>query len=277
MPRFDAPFIGTFFGTMTLVLCLVTCPVLAQPERTEPPASPTGEQPKPKEAGPKTVEQKLDACKKLYASARTYRDEGEVKSDINAGGTQISDTKPFATAFERDGRFRWQFTHSRVPGSKPTEKFVVWSMDQKSFQSSWTLQKGAQTYDSLDMAMAGPTGVSGGSATAVIPLLRQDMRWGIRTTDLTEPVEKGKEQVDGVECTRIEGKQFGGAAVTLWLDPSFAIRKIYTVQEIDPSKMPNAPGGPKMDKFTTKTTITFKPILNEKIDDKLFEPPEKAK
>jgi hypothetical protein len=65
--------------------------------------------------------------------------------------------------------------------------------------------------------------------------------------------------------------------VTLWLDPSFAIRKIYTVQEIDPSKMPNAPGGPKMDKFTTKTTITFKPILNEKIDDKLFEPPEKAK
>jgi hypothetical protein len=230
----------------------------------------------PSEAEPNSVQQKVDACKNLYASARTYRDEGEVKSDAHAG-------EPFATAFERDGRFRWQFTHSLGCGSKRTENVVVWSADQKSFQTFWTLQKGAKTYDSdsLKSAIAGPTGISYGSVRAVIPLLRQDVRWGILTTDLTELIERGNEQVDGVECTKIEGKQHSGAAVTLWLDPTFAIRKIYTAQEIDPSKLPNPPGGhtmPKMDKFTTTTTITFKPVLNEKIDDKFVEPPpEKAR
>ncbi len=120
------------------------------------------------------------------------------------------------------------------------------------------------------MAMAGPTGISGGSATVVVPLLRPDIQIAFRTTDLTGPIDKGTEKIDGVECTKIQGKGFGDSDVTLWLDGDLGIRKVYTVQVIDPAKIPQAGKG---EKFTVRTTITLTPVFNEKIDDAAFAAP----
>jgi hypothetical protein len=217
-----------------------------------------------------SAKEHLDACANRYKTARTYRDEGKVDSVIDTGVQRISDSKPFSTAFERDGRFRWQFEHSAMPGRKPDQKYVVWSDDQKSFRSRWTLTAAADSFDSMDKAMAGPTGVSGGSATAVIPLLRADMKLAFRTTDLHDPAVVGAEKIDDVECTMIRGTQPAmDEVVVLWLDPNHAIRKIKSNMEVDPAKIP---GGGTASKFKVEAVITIKPTFDEKIDDKYFEP-----
>lgn len=225
-----------------------------------------------------TPAERLAACKRLYESLRTYQDKGEVTTEIDADGMKSTST-PFSTAFERDGRFRWEFVGSVTPGRKADKRYVVWSSDQKTFESWWQVMPGRKRFDSIGMAMAGPTGVSGGSATAIVPLLRMDAEYSSRTTDLRGAVEKGEEEVDGVMCRVIEGKGatdlpgVTGFVIKLWLDGSMAIRRIEETKVIDPTAMLGdraAPGTP--DRLRVHTTINIHPTLNQPIPDGAFDP-----
>jgi hypothetical protein len=276
----------SWIRSAVVAIAVLVAGATARAQETAAPGAPAKEpagtkaapvQPDPdKAAKPLTAQEQLDACRKLYETAKTYRDEGKVDSVIDAGAQKISDSKPFTTAFERDGRFRWQFEHSAMPGRKVDQKYLVWSDDQKTFRSRWTLMGKTDTFSSIDMAMAGPTGVSGGSATAVIPLLRPDIKIALRDTDLHDPRIVGTEKLDGVECTMIRGTQpSADSVVVLWLDSGHAIRKIKLNMDVDPSKLPG--GGGASSKFKVETIITIKPTFDEKLDDKYFEPRAESK
>jgi len=233
------------------------------------------EKPAPEKA--MTAQERLDACAKKYAAAKTYRDEGTVVSEFKVPGTdqKVANTMPIRTAFERGGRLYWEFRGSATPGKKADQTYAVWSTDQKSFSSYWTLTRQTSSFGDLMMALAGPTGVSSGSALAIIPLLRPDALGAHTITNITEPVDKGTDKVDGQACTRIEGKNRAGP-VTLWIDNDLAVRKIVQIMEVDPSKVP-ARAGQNMDKFTTTTTMTFKPAFDGQIENDRFSPPAEAK
>lgn len=115
-------------------------------------------------------------------------------------------------------------------------------------------------------------GLSGGSAAIILPLLLKDIdfQWGPRITDLLRPIETGTERIDGLDCSRIEGKTIGDAAVTLWLDSNLAIRKVRWVQIFDRAKMPQLELGATL---TQRSTIVITPVLNEAIDQAAFIPP----
>src|SRR5258706_348514 len=53
---------------------------------------------------PLTAREKLKASAERYSAAKTYRDEGEVRRELEGAGGPISSIMPFRTAFERDGR-----------------------------------------------------------------------------------------------------------------------------------------------------------------------------
>jgi len=212
---------------------------------------------------------RLKDARARYAAAKTYRDTGMVETRILADGQKVVDRKPFSTVFERDGRFLWEFRSSPMPGGKPTMKYVVWSSDQMTFRSWWDLSRKETAFASFDFAMAGPTGVSGGSATAIIPLLRK-AGFGASMA-VVDPSEVGVETIDGVECTIITGKRAFAGDVKLWLDGDGAIRKIVHVQEIDPAKLPQPKGAPKVEKVMSETTITITPVFDQPIDTKDFE------
>ena len=270
MPRFT-----WVFGAL-VALSIATACGAQPPSVPSEPAKPDPAQPA-KSDKVLTADQKLDACAKMYAAAKTYRDEGAVHTELAVPGqpNNVSD-KPFSTVFERNGRFLWEFRASAIPGHKPDQQFVVWSADQKKFHTYWDLGPQRTDQSSFDGAMAGPTGVSGGSATVVIPLLRPEMRWGVRTTRMTDAVEKGTEILDGTACTVIEGKLPGATISKLWLDDKLAIRKVFEEKEIDPAKLGGGGNMPAIPKFTSKTTITLKPVIDEKIDDAKFNPPAVA-
>ncbi len=220
------------------------------------------------------AESTLRSAEKRYSAAKTYQDEGVVHIKMITKSRTIEEERPFSTAFERDGRFRWEFRSTVMPGGKgPTLQYVVWSRDQNTFDSWWGVTKKHEQHNSIDTALAGPTGVSGGSATAIIPMLR-DMRWGGKCANVKNPTVKGTGQIQGVDCTIIEGNDVTGEPVRLWLDSSFAVRQIFTSREIDPGKMPkrdDEPADVKVEKFVAETTITIKPTFDASIADKEFE------
>ena len=105
-----------------------------------------------------TAQDRLAASTSLYKSLTTYRDDGLLTEEMNVQGQQIKSEKPFNTAFERGGRFRWQFRHSTSPGAKPNQLFAIWSADGNSFESIWTLNGQHQKGQKLDMPLATATG-----------------------------------------------------------------------------------------------------------------------
>ncbi|MCC6678312.1 MAG: hypothetical protein IT436_14330 [Phycisphaerales bacterium] len=222
---------------------------------------------------PASAAEVLKKCEARYAEAKTYEDSGEVTTEFTAAGRPVKDMKSFSTAFERGGRFLWQFRHSVQPGGKQDHRFVVWSADQKSFKSSWTLHNDLpKETDSIGSALAAPTGISGGATMAVMPLLLPDIGWGGRPSSLKGIAEQSPETIDGVRCSVITGQNAVGGAVTLWLDASLAIRRIRTVQEIDPAKLRDGAAG---EKFVSTTTISITPVFDGDIADEKFVAPVK--
>lgn len=281
------------FTVMLSMICGVSA-AHAQSGSTPPAPSQPATQPpavdKPADKAPEkkalTAKERLAASAKFYSELKTYRDEGTLTQEIDAQGQNIKRSMPFTTAFERTGRFRWEFRHSATPGAKPDQAYTVWSADGKSFDSYWTLTKEVESGLEQSMAFAGPTGISGGLTMEIIPLLKigreankdkPEVVAESGATDLTDPADKGTEKVDGVECFKVEGaRRLIGDRVTLWIDAEGLIRKIDRDTVVDPSKLPD--DAPKMPKFSVRTTITFKPVINEKkIDDASFAPPAAAK
>jgi hypothetical protein len=252
-----------------------------EPTKPAPAVAPTTVDPKPNATEKKhsTPQEILAACAKKYAALRTYQDTGNVKSEIMQKGqpkTQMD--LPFSTAFERDGRFLWEFRGTKTPKGEPNQ-CVVWSKDQQLFQTRWTSTGKESQQGSIDSAMAGPAGVSCGSAVAVIALLRSDMQIAYRTTDIAVATEKGTEKIDGKTCTIIDGwyrTSAGNYDVVIWLDEDLLIRKIIQQIVIDPAKLNGAPATANNQPYLSRNTFTITPVADGKIDDKAFEPPAAA-
>lgn len=220
----------------------------------------------------KSPDELLKTVRAKYLAAKSYRDEGIVKIDFLTERPHSSD-KPFSTAFERGGRFLFTYHSATVPGRKPNDTYVVWSNDQVSFNTWWMVNGLQSRFDDFDLAMAGPSGVSGGSASAIIPLLRGQrlpLYWP------SNPVDQGSETIDGEACRKITGTPAFGSSVTMWIDRRAGIRRIFTINEIDPSRVPPPPGitGSSMtvprEKFTTETTIELKPSFDTAISEEVF-------
>ena len=156
-----------------------------------------------------------------YASCKSYRDTGTVTSV----GQNYRSTLRFQTAFARPDRFRFEYNTSKDDPDGPT-RHVVWTRGGKAF-SWWTVDPKVIEEDSLAMAVAGATGVSSMSAHTVPRLLMPGKVTGWAVTDLVSPRLLGTEPVDGAVCFEIEGHDWRGGTVTMWITKrSYLIRKI---------------------------------------------------
>ena len=79
--------------------------------------------------------------------------------------------KAFRTLFRRPDRFLFEFREKTLGPESEWSRHVVWGSGS-AYRSWWTLHPdGVHEHDSLHRAIAGPTGVSGGSAYRVPTLL----------------------------------------------------------------------------------------------------------
>lgn len=140
----------------------------------------------------------------------------------------------------------------------PWHKYVVWS-DGKKIRSWWTITPQVEEFKTISLALAGPTGVSGGSAHTIPRLLLPDDVKGFILTELKNPRLIGEESFDSIVTHKIEGDW--GYHTTLWIDTkTYLLRQIF---ETD-------------DDHTVETTTTYHPNLDVKINPSefQFEPPK---
>ncbi len=110
--------------------------------------------------------------------------------------------------------------------------------------------------ESLSTAVAGATGVSGGSAHAIPVLLMPDRIGGRNLTDMTELEFLDDATFDSADCCRIRG-MYAEHPKTVWIDKATGL-----IRRID-LEMP-------FDGYRVETTTTFDPVVNSEIPTTAF-------
>lgn len=193
----------------------------------------------------------LTKSEKTHAECTTYSDTGLVSTTfIEPEGNRVSD-KPFSTAFVREGGFRFEYSSKYpIPLAQHANRYIIWT-DGTVVRTWWDVRPGVEEKDSLFMALAGATGVSGGSAHAVPSLLMPANASGALITNLLEPRLLESNKLAGIDCFRVEGEQTYGDHDTtvIWID-----RETYLIRRIDTSHI--------FPDFKTETTTTYYPAVN---------------
>ena len=199
--------------------------------------------------------------------------------------------KPFTTAFHRPDRFRFEYRDRREVG-REWKRYVVW-LGGEEVRTWWDVHPGVRRPESLELAVAGATGVSGGSAHTTPALLLPDRISGRRLTELVELAALGDEPLGDVICYRLSGRQFvpypvdsdederraqhvialtgrrperaERSPLTVWIDrDTFLIRRIEAATQFET--------------FRTETVTDYTPAVGVPLGDAelLFDIPEAA-
>ena len=184
-----------------------------------------------------TPEKILLAMKRTYAGCRSYRDTGEVRTESTTDGGHFGSELPFATAFVRPDRFRFEFTDQGL--GERSAKYVVW-VSGDEVRSWWDAKPGVRQPGSVGEALEAAAGVSGGSSVRVPEMLLPTIGGESALLLGAERIEDGEDR--GVPCLRIRGKSrptpytltmgkrqitVKDESVTLWIDrTAFLLRKV---------------------------------------------------
>ncbi len=218
-----------------------------------------------------TAKDILAKVDETYATCRSYVDTGMVKTVFTGNSVGFVDEKPFKTAFVRPDRFRYEFTSnpSYIPLARET-RFIIWAHGD-DVKTWWDVQPGVNSNETLSMAIAKATGVSGGSAHGVPVLLMPKLIGGARETALRglERLEDAEE--NGVLCFRVKGNPLANDSQprTLWIS-----QKTFLIHRIDDSLSKAATA--ESPAFNASTTTTYTPQINidVKSKDLAFDAPE---
>lgn len=208
-----------------------------------------------------TAKQILDRMAETYAGCKSYRDSGIVKTVFVKASGDDTVEKPFTTAFIRPDIFR--FEYKLVTNLlRKKQRYIVWCKG-KEVQTWWSIKPGIEKQPSLGIAIAGATGVSGGSAHTVPALLLPEEIGGRRLTDMKDAKRVDDTKLDEVACFRIQGRYNSGTPITLWLE-----KKTFLVRRIDLQR--------KLSGLRVEITTTYDPIIDGEIPDEVleFNPPK---
>ena len=233
-------------------------------------------------------QQILEAVGEVYASCVTYRDSGQVFTRFyspRVADPRIS-VKPFTTAFHRPDRFRFEY-RDRFDVGHEWNRYLVW-LGGKAVRTWWDLHRRVDQPESIGHALAGATGVSGGSAHTVPALLMPDRVGGRQLTLLAELESLEDELLETVTCYRLQGRflhliekeghvqqvsaptgrrpeRAKHSPLTVWIDRgTFLIRRIEAANQFET--------------FRTETVTDYMPAVGIRLSDEelLFDVPEAA-
>lgn len=115
----------------------------------------------------------VERARAVYAGCSTYRDTGE-STTVFINGVRPTERRTkaleFRTEFVRPDRFYFEFTKREVGPRSEWNRYVVWA-NHEVIRSWWSMGNRTEEFESLSMAIAGPTGISGGTAHSIPSLL----------------------------------------------------------------------------------------------------------
>lgn len=230
------------------LLLLGSTPVKKRPRRTPtrtPMATPT--------KAPPSANEVIRRMAEVYATCRSYRDEGAVGMTFHEKSGDRFEEKPFTTEFIRPSYFRFEYrTHFSADGD--WLRNFVWLEGGKA----WTwLSSGSgrrKEASSLDRALAPATGASGGSAHRVPKLLMPAEITGRTLVEMKEPKLEGTEAIEGKSCYRLTGLYApSDPRITIWIETdSFLLRRVS--------------GSNTFPDFSLDTVTVYSPAVNVEVE-----------
>lgn len=212
----------------------------------------SAEEPNSETLAPKQI---LEHMAKTYAECKSYRDSGIVKTVFIRVWSRWTKELVFNTAFIRPDRFRFEY-YEKDCINEEKDLYIVWRKGNE-IRTWWDIKPGTENPPSLDLAVAGATGVSDCSAHTIPALLLPDEISGRRLTDITEASRIEDAKLDETECFRVHGN-FGDSPTTLWIE-----KKTYLLRRIDDET--------KFKDFQTVRTTTYEPVVDGEVADNLLE------
>jgi outer membrane lipoprotein-sorting protein len=201
-----------------------------------------------------TAQQILDKMAITYATCQSYRDSGVVTNDFgpHSAGEHFPrhiDVKPFRTAFVRPDQFRFEYDDATL--ERP---YIVWAKGSE-VRTWWYIKPGVEKSSSLDLGIAGATGVSSGSAHTIPMLLLPDRLTGAKLSAMTDLTRLPDESLDGTPCFKLQGKYgFGNQPRAVWFEKAtFLLRRIAGQSGLN------------------KSTTDYRPEVNKEIPAKELE------
>jgi hypothetical protein len=200
----------------------------------------------------------LERVAAVYAGAQTYRDRGMVKTTYTLADRSFSNETPFTTAYRTPNSFRFEFVVPLPDNTKgPERHWIVFrsanEVDQWSF-----LEPVVSAQASLDLTVAGASGVSSGAAHNIPALLMPNEISGRKLTGDAEAARLLDEAKCGAsECFRVQRiiqTERGELTETVWI-----AKTSFLVQRIDHHTA--------LDNFTVDSTTTYEPLLGEPVSD----------
>ena len=211
----------------------------------------------------------LSKAAEVYRNLKSYRDEGIAVTKFERLIAAHTTERHFTTAYSSPGQFRFQFTEAGVV--KGLSQYVVWKQGDE-VKSWWTVKPPVVQHASLDSAIAGATGVSGGTAYTIPSVLLNEAAWkGLNWTSLTN----GYRISDGVErdipCFRIQrltstrAEKHGGIET-----PATTGKETYWVSK-DAFLLLRIDSETDFGSFLTKGFVQYFPTINSPISETAFE------
>jgi VWFA-related protein len=198
-----------------------------------------------------TAPEILEKVTAVYASSRSYSDEGSVKARMSGGHTR---SFSFRTSFVRPDAFRFDLW---VGSAKGTSWFV-WKSGEVTKSVSYFGDHNSR-FDTLLMRMAQIS--AGSSLTVPQLLLPTEFRSAELLSLIIEAKLAGTEKVNGRETFRIEGLLLG-QPVKIWID-----RNEYLILKTYRKVM--------MGELSEEATVQYKPKLNVPVrPEDLILPPQ---
>lgn len=194
----------------------------------------------------------------VYKNCKSYLDEGEVVTVFFKDTGKRIDRQPFKTAFIRHDRFRFEFREQdRDPG-----QYIVWAKGN-DVRTWWHIGPRLEKSKDLGLALAGATGVSGGSAHTIPALLLPDEvgGWSLRHLDKIRFTDQ--ERSKGVLYNILDAQENNGDPVRIWIAADTKL----VCKILSENKFPD---------FRTESTTIYKPKVNLDIanEDLEFNPPK---
>jgi hypothetical protein len=154
----------------------------------------------------------LDRVSEAYASCESYHDEGVVVTTFYNPTRRTQ--RPFSTRFVRSRGFLFEFRKER--GEEGGSQYAVW-MEKGRARSWWSIRPERDDADTLGVALAGASGVSGGSAYRVPYLLMPELHDG-RPPRLRPPVIVDVAGAAAQGCIVVERAWETGGVEQIWID-----------------------------------------------------------
>ena len=228
----------------------------------------------PRLAGLRPAADILDRARAKYAALKSYSDTGTVTTEYKGGndpGPSSVERHTFSTYYRAPRQFFFDFVKDPKVGD---ERFVIWA-DGSDFYTWWSATKVREDYPKGQggTAFAVATFPTHGSLMQISPLLFAGGGLHGPIVDLKVLKSDELEEINKHRCYKFVGEvalAYGTGAVssvvptTVWIDAdSLLVRRILE----DTPK--NAPG-------IDRTTTTFEPVADPKVDDAKFKftPPQ---